>query len=78
MTGKQIAAIIGIVLLVLLYALTLITALFDNTAAKSLFRLSLFGTLVIPLLLWIYLWLYSRASGKRTIGDPDTSTKDEN
>lgn len=73
MTGKRIAAITGIILLVLLYLMTLITAIFDNSAAQTMFRLSLFGTLAVPLLLWIYLWLYSRMTGKRTIGDPENS-----
>ena len=41
---KQIAAIIGILLLVLLYIATLISALVDSSATKSWFRMCLFAT----------------------------------
>lgn len=70
-TSKQIVAIIGVVLLVLMYIITLVTAFTDSSASAKWFRLSLFGTLAIPLIIWIYAWMYARLTGKHAIGDPD-------
>lgn len=72
MTLKQAAAIMGILLLVLLYAAAFITSLIDSPTSSEWFYLSLFATFAVPLLLWIYIWLYGRLTGKRTIADPDT------
>lgn len=69
MTSKQIVAITGIVLLVLLYVVTLITAFVDTSASGRLFAACLFGTIVIPLLVWIYTWMYGKLTGRRTIAD---------
>lgn len=71
MTAKQLAAIIGIVLLVLLYLVTLIVAFVDQSASKSLFQVCLFGTVAIPLLIWIYIWMYGKLTQKHTMADLD-------
>lgn len=67
---------IGVVLLILMYVTTLILALVDNSASHSFFAMSLAGTLVIPIIIFIYSWMYGRITGKKTIGDPDRITKD--
>jgi len=59
-TKKQIAAIVGIVLLVLLYFLTLIFAIFDFEGSDIMFRGCLLGTIVIPIFIWIYMYLYGK------------------
>lgn len=71
-TSRQIVAIIGIVLLVLMYLITLIAALFDNSASGKLFIMSLFATMVIPILIWIYTWMYGKLTGRHTIADFNT------
>ncbi len=68
-TAKRVAAILAIVLLVLLYLSTLLAALFDATASGVLFRLSLIGTFTIPLLTWVYIWMYGKLAKKHTIAD---------
>lgn len=68
-TSKQIVAIIGIVLLVLLYIVTLIAAFVDTSASGKLFGMCLFATIAIPLLIWIYTWMYGKLTGKSTIAD---------
>ncbi len=73
-TSKQVVAIIGIVLLILMYIMTLVTAIADSSASAKWFRLSLFGTLAIPLVIWIYTWMYARLTGKHAIGDPDNES----
>ena len=68
-TSKQIVAIVGIVLLLLLYVVTLIMAFVDNSASGKWFGLSLLATIILPLLIWIYTWLYGKMTGRHTITD---------
>lgn len=63
---KQIAAILCIVLLVLLYAATLIVALLDFPGSDRLFAACLMATVGLPILLWIYLWLYRKYIDRRS------------
>lgn len=46
--GKQILAIIGIILLIVLYLSTLVCAITDNTGTMKMFKASIFATFVIP------------------------------
>lgn len=55
---KQILAIIGIVFLVLLYLSTLICAIIDRTETMRLFQASVMATVIIPVLLWAYSFIY--------------------
>lgn len=66
---KQIAAILCIVLLVLLYVATLIVALLDFPGSDRLFAVCLMATIGLPILLWIFIWVYGRYTDKRTISD---------
>lgn len=70
-TSKQIVAVGGIVLLVLMYIITLFAAIFDSSASARLFRMCLFATAAIPLLIWIYIWMYGKLKGRHTIADFD-------
>lgn len=70
-TSKQIVALTGVVLLVLLYLLTLGASILDSTASAQWFRISLAATIVLPLLIWIYSWMYGRLTNKPAIGDPN-------
>lgn len=78
MTSKQIVAIAGIVLLVLMYVATLIAAVFDSTASGRLFWICLFSTVAIPLLIWIYTWMYGILTRKHTFADLDLGREKEN
>ena len=64
---KQIAAIIGIILLAALYLVTFILALCRFDGASSLFMGALACTVVVPILIWIYIWLYGLLTRKKTI-----------
>ena len=57
---KQIAAWICIIALAALYIATFLTAILDAPGSGALFRTCLGATIVLPTLLWMYLWLYSR------------------
>lgn len=57
---KQIAAILCVVLLAGLYLATFVFALIDSPNSGRMFQASLFGTIAVPILLWIYIWLYRK------------------
>lgn len=71
MTSKQIVALAGVVLLVLMYIVTLFAAIFDHSASGYLFRASLIASFCIPFLIWIYVWMYGRLTRKKTFADMD-------
>ena len=64
---KQIAAIICIVLLVLLYVDTQVISLLDFPGSDRLFAACLMATVGLPVLLWIYIWLYGKYTGRKTL-----------
>ena len=57
---KQVAAMICVVLLVGMYVATLIVALLDFPGWDRLFQACLVATIGLPILLWIYIWLYQQ------------------
>ena len=63
MTSKQIFAIIGIILLVLF------AAIFDSSASHALFATCLLATVAIPLLIWIYTWMFGKLTNRSTFAD---------
>ena len=69
MTSKQIFAIIGIIVLVLLYVVTLLAAIFDSSATQALFATCLLATVAIPLLIWIYTWMFGKLTNRSTFAD---------
>ncbi len=66
---KQVAAICCIVLLVLVYIIALIAALLDKTSSGQWFQFAMVATLIIPVVTWVYIWLYGALTGKETIAD---------
>lgn len=67
--GKQIAAWVAIILLVLLYVVTLLVAIFDTSESGHWFMGCALATLIIPILTWIYIWMYGKLTGKETMAD---------
>lgn len=75
---KRIAAIICIIVLVLLYVALLIFAIFDFPGSEALFSTCLYATITVPLLTWIYIYLYGVMRNRRTIATLDIGrTKEE-
>ena len=60
---QRIIALIGAVLLVLMYAATLIFAFIDHSSTMVFFKIALAGTFVIPVLLYGII-LFTRLSNK--------------
>lgn len=55
---KRILALIGCILLCLMYISTLVFAIIDSPAAMGLFKLSIALTILIPVLLYVFLLFY--------------------
>ncbi len=70
-TSRQIVALVGVALLVALYLITLIVAIFDRDTSGRLFQACLVATIAIPLLIWIYIWMYGKLTQKHTMADLD-------
>lgn len=70
-TSKQIVALGGVVLLVLLYLVTLVVAIVDQSEAGKLFQACMVATIAIPFLIWIYIWMYGKLTNKHTMADLD-------
>ena len=63
--SQRIVAIIGVALLVIVIFALLLTAIFDPTGVW--FRACLVLAIALPILLWIYVWLYGMLKQKKTI-----------
>lgn len=73
-TAKQIAALLGVALLVLMYLLLLVFAICDFEGSQMMFRVCLMATFIIPLLIWIYIYLYDRMKASRDGDNDETRT----
>ena len=73
-TAKQIAAIVCIVLLAALYLITLLSAIFAFPGWQRLFSGCLICTVAVPILLWIFIWLYGQLN-KSTRSHPSISDR---
>lgn len=70
--GKRILAILGVIFLAGLYLLTLIFAITDNSNSMNFFAASVFATIVIPVLIWAYTFIY-----KLVTKHDDTGSEEE-
>lgn len=70
-SSRQVAALAGVALLAALYLITLIVAIFVPDTSGRLFQACLVATIAIPLLIWIYIWMYGKLTGRHTMADPD-------
>ncbi len=61
---KRFVALFGVVLLVSLYIVSLISAIFAKPYANGLFMASLFSTIVIPILIYGFLIVYKQVHKK--------------
>lgn len=78
MTGKRVLAMAGVVLLVALYLVTLGVALLGGEGTGRLLIVCLAATVAVPVLIWIYTWVYSKFTGKKTIASDPSDGTDEN
>lgn len=62
---KRILAIAGIVLLVAMYASTLVFSLMEGQLAGDLFRASILCTLIVPVFIYVYMMIYKYVKDKK-------------
>lgn len=62
--GARIIALVGAVLLVLMYIITLFAALTTSPASAGLFKACLGGSILLPIMLWLYIHFAKLWSGK--------------
>ena len=55
---KRILAIIGCILLVAMYVVTIVLAVIDDPNTMSAFRASIYCTIIVPVLIWAYSFIY--------------------
>ncbi len=55
---KRIIALLGIILLLALYVATLILAIIGSEEALNLLKAAIYATVVLPVLLWAYSFIY--------------------
>ena len=60
---KRILALGAVIIILLLYAATFVLSLLPGNQAKDLLMVSIVATVVIPVLLYIYLWLFRLFKG---------------
>lgn len=70
-TPKQIAALVCVILIILSYIVSFVVSLIDSTKSGELFQACLLTTAFLPILCWIYIWLYGQVKQKHTIADLD-------
>lgn len=75
-TARRVVAVIGIVLLVGLYASTLIFALMDSPYAKGLLMGAVFCTIAVPVVLYAMMLVAKNLRGKG-VPQSDDGEKDE-
>ncbi|MFA6664050.1 MAG: hypothetical protein WCS21_07035 [Lachnospiraceae bacterium] len=66
-TAKRIAAWICIIVLVAMYVVTLVAAIMSKPGADTLFKASLALTIFLPIVCWVFIWLYGFFTDKKTI-----------
>ena len=60
---KRILSLTAVVIILLLYAVTFVLSFLQGDQAKDLLMVSIVATVVIPVLLYIYLWLFRLFKG---------------
>ena len=55
---KRILALVGVILILALYGSTLFFAIMDKSETMSMFKASVAATIIIPVLLWAYSFIF--------------------
>lgn len=55
---KRILALLGAISLLFLYAVAFLTAIFDSSADMRYFKAAVIATVIIPVLIWAYSFIY--------------------
>lgn len=72
---KQILAMAGVIFLIALYVSTLILALIGSERALQLLRVDVYATIVVPVLLWAYSFIYRLLKDNRPDDEDDANAQ---
>ncbi len=75
---KRIFAIFGIIILIGLYAATLIFALLDSPQTYDCLKISIGLTILIPVLLWIYMAMFKFMEQRKNSNTDASNGKKDN
>ncbi len=73
---KRAGAILGVILLVGMYLVTLVFALIDSPWALDALKISIGLTILIPVLLWVYLAMFRYMEGRKKENEAASSDKE--
>lgn len=76
-TPKQIAALLCVILLAAMYLVAFAAACLDLGDSGRLFANCLLVTVALPILLWIYIWLYGIYKNRHNMASLDIMRSDE-
>ncbi len=76
-TPKQIAALLCVILLAAMYLAAFVAACLDLGDSGRLFANCLLVTVALPILLWIYIWLYGIYKNRHNMASLDIMHSDE-
>lgn len=74
---KRIIAIIGVLLLVLMYVATLISAIFTTPYTPQLFKACVYATLIVPVICYGYILMYRVLKARNENMKKNLPPKDE-
>ena len=69
MNAKRIAALMGVILLFLMYALTLVFALMGSENTVKFFMISLVSTIMVPIIIHLFLMMLNARKGKNVMDE---------
>ena len=76
-TGKRIMAWIGIGLIGAWILATAVIAIIPFEGKENIFRFFMFGCIILPVFLWIFLWAYGAITGRKNIASFRTKEMEE-
>lgn len=76
-TPKQNAALLCVILLIAMYLTAFVVACLDLGDSGRLFANCLLITIALPILLWIYIWLYGIYKDRHNMASLDIMHSDE-
>ena len=75
---KRVGALVGVILLAGSIIATLIMAILGYTFESAIFMGLVVADICLPVLLWVYIWLFGKLTGKHTMASFDLMQDKEN
>ena len=73
---KRVFALIGVILLLAMYASTMVFALINSPWAAKMFQISLYCTIVIPVIIYAGMLIFKNAQNRKELPFDDKSGPD--